>query len=203
MPFKSDGCDGIVNMNKQYYRENLPMYINGNLTKKELADFERELANDIVLKEEAEFLSAIRRYVKKEQIQTPGDMGLFKLKREIKQQQESASINNKLTRKWRMFTVAASLMLFIQAGVMITMTQQEDSFTLLSGSNYSESVMQVQFKNDARQSDINTLLISVNGSIIEGPSKKGIYRIQFDKIDASIIEQLQQQSNVIDFVTEE
>lgn len=190
-------------MNKQYYRENLPMYINGSLSAEEQADFERELSQDDALKKEAEFLSAIRDYVKQEQIQTPGEMGLFKLKRQIKQQETNTLTTNKLTKKWRTFAVAASLMLVVQAGVMITMTQQEDAFTPLSGSDYSENVIQVQFKSDTKESDIRALLLSVDGSIIEGPSKSGLYRIHLNKLDTDVIEQMQQQTGIIDFVTEE
>jgi hypothetical protein len=51
------------------------------------------------------------------------------------------------------------------------------------------------------------LLISINGSIIEGPSTKGLYRIQLKNRDAvmndDLVKQLQLQSNVIDFVSEE
>ncbi|VAW55043.1 hypothetical protein MNBD_GAMMA05-220 [hydrothermal vent metagenome] len=190
-------------MNKQYYKENLPMYINGSLPGKEQADFERELSQDAELKKEADFLSAIRAYVKKEQIQTPGEMGLFKLKRQIKQQEQRDSKNSKLTSKWRTFAIAASLVLVVQAGVMITMTQQQDAFTPLSGSDYSENVIQVQFTSDAKESDIRALLLSFDASIIEGPSKNGLYRIRLNQLDDKVIEQLQQQSNIIDFVTEE
>ena len=190
-------------MNKEYYRENLPMYINGSLTTEEQADFERELELDDDLKKEAEFLSAIRNHVKKEQLQTPGEMGLFKLKRQIKQQEENKSTVSNVSKKWRTFAVAASLMLVVQAGLMVTMTQQEDTFRPLSGSDYSENVIQVQFKDGAKESDIRALLISVDGSIIEGPSKNGIYRIHVEKLSDNIIHQLQQQDEIIDFVTEE
>jgi hypothetical protein len=194
-------------MNKDYYRENLPMYINGNLTAEEQADFERELSQDDSLKKEAEFLTALRGYVKQENVQTPGEMGWHKLKRQIKKESESTVTTHNTTNKWRTFAVAASLILVVQAGFMTNMMQQQDSFAPLSGDDYPENVIQVQFNSNAKASDIQELLISINGSIIEGPSTKGLYRIQLKNRDAvmndDLVKQLQLQSNVIDFVSEE
>jgi hypothetical protein len=195
-------------MNKDYYRENLPMFINGNLSAEEQADFERELSQDDSLKKEAEFLTAIRGYVKQENVQTPGEMGWHKLKRQIKKESTSNVVSHNAVNKWRTFAVAASLVLVVQAGFMATMMQQQDTFAPLSGDDYSENVIQIQFNSNAKASDIQQLLISINGSIIEGPSTKGLYRIQLKKRDDAImndnvIKQLQLRSDVIDFVSEE
>lgn len=208
MPCSIDGCNGATDMNKDFYRENLPMYVNGNLTAEEKADFDRELSQDDSLKKEAAFLNAVRGYVKQENIQTPGEMGWHKLKRQIKKESESNVTTHKTVSKWRTFAVAASLVLVIQAGFMANMMQQQDSYAPLSGDDYSENVIQVQFNSNAKESDIRKLLISIDGSIIEGPSTKGLYRIQLknrdkDVINADIIKQLQLHYDVIDFVSEE
>ncbi len=99
-------------------------------------------------------------------------------------------------------------MLVVQAGFMANMMQQQDSFAPLSGDGYSANVIQVQFNSNAKESDIRKLLISIDGSIIEGPSNKGLYRIQLKNSDDdvmidNVIKQLQLQSKVIDFVSEE
>ena len=202
MSCKTNGCNGVVNMNKQYYRENLPMYINGSLPEDERADFEQQLSQDAELKKEADFLSSVRRYVKDEKITTPGEMGLFKLKRQIKNESENNVATKTLTKKWRTFAIAASLMLVVQAGVMVSMTQQQDAFVPLSGSDYSENVVQVQFKSSTRENDIRKLLISLDASIIQGPSKNGIYRIELKNLNEETLKQLQQ-AKIVDFVTEE
>ena len=202
MSCKTNGCNGVVNMNKQYYRENLPMYINGSLPEDERADFEQQLSQDAELKKEADFLSSVRRYVKDEKITTPGEMGLFKLKRQIKNESENNVATKTLTKKWRTFAIAASLMLVVQAGVMVSMTQQQDAFVPLSGSDYSENVVQVQFKSSTRENDIRALLISLDASIIQGPSKNGIYRIELMNLNEETLKQLQQ-AKIVDFVTEE
>ncbi len=189
-------------MNKQYYRENLPMYINGSLPADERADFEQQLLQDEELKKEADFLSAVRRYVKNEKVTSPGEMGLFKLKRQIKEESKNNIAGNKLTNRWRSFAIAASLVLVVQLGVMISMTQQQDRFVPLSGSDYSENVVQVQFTDDARSNDIRALLLSIDGSIIQGPSTNGIYRIELKNLNEDTLKQLQQ-AKIIDFVTEE
>jgi len=189
-------------MNKQYYRENLPMYINGSLPADERADFEQQLSQDAELKKEADFLSAVRRYVKDEKVTTPGEMGLFKLKRQIKKESENKVATKTLTKKWRTFAIAASLVLVVQAGVMVSMTQQQDAFVPLSGSDYSENVVQVQFISSTRENDIRELLISLDASIIQGPSKNGIYRIELKNLNDEILKQLQQ-AKIVDFVTEE
>lgn len=189
-------------MNKQYYRENLPMYINGSLSADECADFEQQLLQDEELKKEADFLSALRCYVKDEKVTSPGEMGLFKLKRQIKEESKNNVTDSQPKNGWRTFAIAASLVLVVQLGVMIGMTQQQDLFVPLSGSDYAENIVQVQFTSNARENDIRQLLISIDGSIIQGPSKNGIYRIELKKVNEEILKQLQQ-ANIIDFVAEE
>ncbi len=189
-------------MNKQYYRENLPMYINGSLPAGKRADFEQQLSQDEDLKKEADFLSSIRQFVKNEKVSTPGEMGLFKLKRQIKKESDNKTATNTLTKKWRTFAIAASLVLVVQAGVMLSMTQQQDAFVPLSGSGHADNVVQVQFKSSARENDIRELLISIDASIIQGPSKNGVYRVELKTLNEETLKQLQQ-AKIIDFVTEE
>lgn len=189
-------------MNKQYYKDNLPMYINGSLSADERADFEQQLSQDEGLKKEADFLSSVRQFVKDEKVNTPGEMGLFKLKHQIQKESDNKATTNTLTPKWRTFAIAASLVLVVQAGIMVSMTQQQDAFVPLSGNGYAANVVQVQFKSSARENDIRELLISLDASIIQGPSKKGVYRIELKNLTEETLKQLQQ-AKIIDFVTEE
>lgn len=190
-------------MNQQDYQENLPFYINGTLSKAEQADFESELSNNNTLKKEADFLTTLRKQIKSEQIKSPGQMGLHRLKRDIKNQASNDTVDDKQVKKWRLFAVAASLLIAMQTGFIVSMTPEEATYVPLSGSEYNENIVQIQFKDKAKANDISELLIQFNASIIEGPSKNGLYRVHIKNLDNDLMNQLQSSSDVIDFIAEE
>jgi len=190
-------------MNNQELKENLPWYVNNTLNDEQQAEFEQQLSNNAELKQEVKFLNALRQHVKQNISHSPGEMGLQRLKRQIKKESEQNSSSHKSITTWRTLAIAASLVLVVQLGIMINFVQREDTFVPLSGNNYSSSVIQVQFKSDATESRIRELLISIEGSIINGPSKNGLYRIQLKTDDDKIISRLRMQTDLIDFISKE
>ena len=123
-------------MKNQDLKEELPWLINNSLSDDEQNEFIKPLEENADLKLEAKFLSSLRKQIKKNTAHTPGEMGLQKLKRSIKNDDRASR-----SVKWRYFSIAASLMLVLQAGIMTTLIQQEDNFVPLSGVEYSESVI--------------------------------------------------------------
>jgi len=190
-------------MNNQKLKENLPWYVNNTLSNEQQAEFEQQLSTDTELQQEVRFLSALHQHIKQDVIHSPGEMGLQRLKRQIKKEAEQNASSHKSITTWKTFAIAASLVLVVQLGVMINLIQQEDTFVPLSGNNYSATVIQVQFKDNATERKIRELLISIEGSIIEGPSKNGVYRIQLKTNDDNVVSRLQIQTDVIDFVSKE
>lgn len=95
--------------------------------------------------------------------------------------------------QWRLpqpaFAIAAVLLLslmiprFIDTGAI----QQNDYRTLSDAENsvVSQNTMRVIFSNDTQQPQINDILASVQGRIIDGPTAQGIYTVAVDKELAS------------------
>ena len=192
-------------MNKQDIDENLPWYVNGQMSEQEKAEFEQAIKDDTEAQQEVEFLNKLRNQLKQNAEPSPGEFGLQRLKRDIKSSERAP-----VTKRWRTLAVAASLLMVVQAGVMVSMMQTEEAgvgIQPLSGSHYTGTVLQLQFTGDASAEDIRQALLSVGGSIIEGPSSSGIYRVRLkDEQNERVqqhIAQLQANHKVIDFVAEE
>lgn len=188
-------------MNKQEINEALPWYANDSLSAEERAEIEQALENNTELQQETEFLNKLRNTIQKNQIQSPGEFGLQKLKRSIKTEEKPTSD------KWRVFTIAASIMLVVQVGIMTTLIQQEQTYVPLSGVEPGKNIIQVQFNEQAKEIDIRNTLLQFNAEIIEGPSKQGIYRIRLDQTDESNIDihvnKLNNMQGIVDFAESE
>ncbi len=186
-------------MNTKYLNENLPWYVNGSLSSEEQTKIEDNLNSNPDLANEKDILIRLRQYIKNSSSRSPGEMGLQRLKRDIKN--ETAG---KPLRKWRSYSIAASLLLVVQLGIILSFSQKNDIFIPLSGTvNYSKNVVQMQFKNSATFNQINKLLLSIDATIISGPSKKGIYRIQLSVLNDDALHKLRQQKDIVDFITKE
>lgn len=183
--------------------DDLPWYINGSLPAERQEEIARQLLDNQELKQEAEFLNTLRNHVKQQAINTPGEMGLHRLRREIKNKSGQAPSSRKVSKKWSAFAIAASLMLVIQAGFIVSLVHQDDPYAPLSGTEYPINVIQVQFNSNAKASDIRELLTRISASIIDGPSKKGVYRIQVKHSDDEVINKLKNSPDVIDFAARE
>lgn len=198
-----DDDDGVLNMTNKPIHELLPWYVNGSLSVEEQAGIEQAIASSDDLNQEKKFLSSLRQHIKNESCETPGELGLHRLRREIKKQTTSKQTASKPTTKWRVFSIAASLLLVIQLGIIISLTQTEDRFVPLSESNYSGDVIQLQFQDVATISDINQFLLDMDAVIIDGPSKNGIYRIKLYTVNDKTLQAIRNQKNLVDFVAEE
>ena len=191
-------------MSDKDYKEDLPWYVNKSLTAEEQAEFEKHLQNDEELKRDEQFMASLRKTLQSESVQSPGEMGLQRLKRDINKEQQSKTLSQKSTTKWRAFSIAASLMVVAQMGVILNQIPQDDSFVPLSGEQAEGYVIQIQFKENVTERQIRDLLLTEMGSIISGPSKKGIYRIKLNNKDnAKALQRLKANNNIIDYVEAE
>jgi hypothetical protein len=191
-------------MSKQDIHENLPWYINRQLSDKEIAEIELQLKDDPTLQREVDFLNALRDQLKQSAQASPGEFGLQRLMRDVQKEQNAQP----LLKRWKTLAVAASLLMVVQTGIMVSMMGTEDNGIVpLSGSDYSGAVIQLQFREQATADSIQQLLLSLNGSIIEGPSANGVYRIRLQVTEPDAvnrqIEQLKSNTEVIDFAAVE
>jgi len=162
----------------------LPWYVNGTLDAEERRQVEAYLERSSHARDEVDLLRQLRRQVKEEKIEhSPGELGLQRLKREIKQdsRQQTATIGN----WWRPLAVAACLAVVVQAGVMVGM----NSGVIPTGNEVgvagkSAAVLQVTFAPDATEQQIRDVLQAAGASIADGPTALGIYNLRL--VDAEI-----------------
>ncbi len=191
-------------MNEQDIHENLPWYVNRQLSDDQIAEIEQRLKTDPALQQEAAFLTGLRKQIRHSAQTSPGEFGLHRLMRDIDRKENAPP----LLKRWKALAVAASLFMVVQAGVMVSMMKSGDTGIVpLSGGDYHGTVIQLQFRDRTTAADISRLLLSLDGSMIEGPSASGVYRIRLETTEADVldrqIQQLKNNTEVVDFVAVE
>lgn len=190
-------------------RELLPFYINGSLEGAELAAVEAYLAGSDKAREEAAYLERLRQGIKTQpQVNSPGELGLKRLQREMSQNAsaaaESGARANALAGTaqhsagaggvvwWRNLAVAACLALAVVTTLSIADWPGEGGDLHLAGGG-SDADLQVTFKPQATEEVIRALLLEIGASITEGPSVLGVYRLSLgpDTDDAALADALQ------------
>lgn len=150
----------------------LPWYVNNSLDANQRKLIETQLSEDAELKLEADFLQKIRQQVKNPPGTSPGEFGWHRLQSQLQQTQQT-----RLNRRWQGLAIAASLLLLIQGGVLVTLLPSEDSYTPLSGTTHTQATLQIRFNPDVREADMRKLLHDIHGQILDGPSASGLYRV--------------------------
>jgi hypothetical protein len=155
--------------------ELLPFYLNGSLSGDEHARVEAALKADEGLRQQLEFLSAISGAVQSDgpASAAPGDLGLARLRREIGRQQPRRSALRSVS------ALAAAFILGV--GVMALWPSldrgPEDAIYEQAGGPVAKGALIVAFRPGATAEQISTLLLSVDGVIVDGPSAIGLYRV--------------------------
>jgi len=180
----------------------LPWYVNGTLSAEERRQVEAYLERSGHARDEVDLLRALRQQVKDDAVEnSPGELGLQRLKREIKQTEQGPAASDRLAGRtitvasfWRPLAVAACLVVMVQAGVMVGLGDfGGDTVTVGIASGTTgliEPQLQVTFAPDATEADIRELLQSAGASIADGPTALGIYKLRLDTATTSIDEAL-------------
>ena len=162
----------------------LPWYVNDTLGAEERQQVEAYLERSPHARDEVDLLRALRQQVKEQRIEnSPGDLGLQRLKREIKQDTQQSGGSDGKTGKvvtvanwWRPLAVAACLAVMVQAAVMVGLTGLPGSDVTTASGN--AAVLQVTFAPDATEQQIRDVLQSAGASIADGPTALGIYNLR-------------------------
>lgn len=169
--------------------EQLNLWANGKLPEAERLAFEQKMAEDPALAREANFAKALRQGMREEPVAPPGALGLARLQKAIRE--ERPGNPQVLPRKtfWKPIAIAACLMLAIQTGLLLGPEPWQEGTTVDVSPASGETVtadprLQIVFNPSATMADIQTSILSVNGSIVAGPSALGIFRLQLPN-DAS------------------
>jgi hypothetical protein len=178
----------------------LPWYVNGTLSGEERRQVEAYLERSSHARDEVELLRALRQQVKDEAVEnSPGELGLQRLKREIKQAEQAPQSGDRMTGRtitvasfWRPLAVAACLAVVVQAGVMVGLGDfgGGDTVDIASGpTGLPPAVMQVTFAPDATEEQIRELLQSAGAAIADGPTALGIYQLRLVDAESTSLDE--------------
>ncbi|WP_439509217.1 anti-sigma factor family protein [Marinimicrobium koreense] len=185
--------------------EQLNLWANGRLPEAERHALEQKMADDPALAREAEFLKALRSTVQSEPATGPGELGLARLQKAIRAEQEEAPVVLPRRNFWRPVAIAASLIVGIQAALLLGPEPWDDGSAVdmmpASGEEAPRGPrVQMVFDPAATMADVQTAVLSVNGSIVSGPSALGI--IQLGLPEEASIEEAVDTLRAYDFVDE-
>jgi len=173
----------------------LPFHANGTLEGAERAAVDAALAEDADLRAELAALRAIRDTMQSQEAQSPGDLGLARLMRDVEAETRTdltppaANDNVVPLTRLRIWQVAAALVLALGLGFNMLpdagrgpdveavlsdaeAPAAEQGFTLASGGSADFTVI---FAPDATEAAIRSLLLEAGVEIIGGPSALGLY----------------------------
>ncbi len=191
--------------------ELLPWFVNGTLSDVERQVVELHLERCPQCHQETVLLEKMRTEVKNLPIQSPGELGLNRLLHQVRASQHISNTEAlPQTGWWRTgLAIAASLIISVQAGLLIDAWYLSRPMVPLAGPQRQEPVIQVSFVSTATATEIRQIISIVHGNIIEGPSPLGIYRIHLDLESSNtqdveqIIHLLRQESNIIQHVAQD
>ncbi len=162
--------------------EQLNLWANGRLPEAERRALEQKMADDPTLAREAEFLKSLRNTVQSEPATGPGELGLARLQKAIRAEQEEAPVVLPRKNFWRPVAIAASVIVAVQAAMLLGPEPWENGSAVdmapASGEQLPQGPrVQIVFDPAATMADIQTAVLSVNGSIVAGPSALGIIQL--------------------------
>lgn len=184
--------------------EKLNLWANGRLPEAERRALEEEMARDPALAREAEFAKALRQAVRDEPLMPPGELGLARLRHAVREERE-ASPKAPPRNFWKPLAVAACLVVAAQAVLLLGPAAWKGGAALdvspASGGGVPAGPrLQIVFAPSASAADIQAAVLSVNGSIVAGPSVLGVFRLGL--AEETSVEAAVETLRALDFVDE-
>lgn len=162
-------------MTDKKIEELLPWHVNETLDDVEAREVEEFLVNNPDAQADVEFLRTVRRTLKNESVQSPGELGLKRFQRQLKADSKPKPSPSTW---WRPALAAAAVVIVVQGGLLMNLWQQPDpTYAPLGGAPASGPVLQVQFHETATEANIRAAINAVEGTIVDGPGI-GVYRIR-------------------------
>ena len=198
--------------NQGHPDELLPWLVNHTLSESERREVDDHVQNCARCQKEVAFLQSMRAHAKETPIQSPGEFGLNRLLKEVEKDKNKVEQLQSRQRPFRWRTsvaIAASLIIFVQAGLLIDAWFLSKPMVPLSGPQEQGVVLQVSFAPTATEADIRRSVGTINGTFIGGPGQLGVYRIRLNLQPTNqqaihqAVEYLRQQENVVNHVARE
>ena len=185
--------------------ELLPWFVSGTLADEERHEVEQHVASCLTCQQEITLLERIRTQVKATPTQSPGEAGLTRFLREVHEEQAvTRAPAEPPSWGWRTgLAIAASFIIFIQAGLLIDVWFLSKPILPLAGPQAQSSVLQITFEPSVTEAQIRQTMDQIHATFIDGPSSLGIYRVRIEGAEAEpsstdkAIHHLRQQTTVI------
>ena len=189
----------------------LPWFVNNTLSLNQKKEVEIHLQQCRRCQNEVALLQNMRQHVKTVPIRSPGEVGLQRLLHKVKQEKKQEQIKQRKKVKWWQpsLAIAASMLIFVQAGLLFDAWFLSKPVVPLSGPQESGIVIQISFAPTATEAEIRESISAINGSFIGGPGQLGIYRIRLNvpttdqKGIEQAVESLRQRQTIIRHVAKE
>jgi hypothetical protein len=158
----------------------LPFHVNGTLTPAEQARMDAWLAEDAAAAAQAEGLARVRQDMQAEAPRSPGEFGLARLMRDVRQEQAAATSAPSAAprRPWLWQAVAALALAALLGQVIWPRPAADGRFELAGAGRDAGAALVVGFAASATEAQIRTLLVDLGLEIVAGPSAVGLYRLQ-------------------------
>ena len=191
--------------------ELLPWFVNGTASDKEKQEVESHLVICSTCQQEVALLQKMRAQVKDSPSHAPGEVGLNRLLNEVQKERMASKGPTPIQSGWWRtgLAIAASLIICVQAGLLIDAWYLSKPVMPLAGPQLSGSILQISFVPTATEAEIRQVVNIVHGTFVDGPSQLGIYRIrlaldspQHQSIEQTI-EQLRQHTAIIQHIAKD
>lgn len=187
--------------------ELLAWYVNGTLTDPERNDVRQHLETCVRCQREISLLEEVRKQLKTDEPEAPGELGLHRLLRDIHRPKPSAVPER---RRWLpALAAAAAMIIVVQGVVLLNLLYQPAPITPLGESPLEQAVLQVKFAPNATEQEIRHVLQKVGATLIGGPGAVGVYRIRLetanppDEAVQKTISELRAHGNIVTYVARE
>lgn len=164
----------------------LPFYLNGTLSAPDAARVKLALADSADLQAELEILRRVRSAVREDIAgNSPGEIGLARLKREIAAEPRSAARKPSYAALAAAFAMGAVISALIATAAL----RAPDETYRQAGGGAAPMSLVVAFRAGATVEQISDLLLANDAVIIDGPSAIGLYRLSVPEgtdLDATV-----------------
>lgn len=196
---------GSTGMTRDEIEAMLLFLANGTLEGEERAEVEAAVAEDPQLARELEALKAMQARMQAEEMpQSPGELGLARLMRDIDAEGAGASQAANLTTAPRFWKIAAVVAfgLFVAQSAYFGYNRGPE-MQLAGGDEVSiaaEHTIRVAFAGEASEAEIRALLLDLGLVIVDGPSALGLYTLAAtdEAARAVALEALQARSGIVE-----
>ncbi len=189
----------------------LPWFVNHTLSPAQLQTVKAHLQHCPRCQQEVAWLKSVRQEIKTMPDPTPGELGLKRLIYRVRHEKTADQHQPRQGAAWwrPAVAIAASLLIVIQAGLLIHAWLGPANIAPLSGQSEEGLILQITFAPTATEKQIRETVQNVGGSFVGGPGALGVYRIRLDiaatdRITTQqTVDRLREKENIVTHVTRE